>query len=168
MTRDTATRETEPIRLYNLTYGIGQNCDLGLFMKIVTVFNGAYLDGKINDELLNDCRNIFNKKIEKQVAKSLNCKPVAFTLVEYSNGNLGLYGNVEETKGSDLKLSERGVSLEEEAEKWISSYGSDWKSREELKRRLRDQFGDNLNKDYNFMQKELMEFFLRNLHLLKK
>ena len=166
--KDTASRETEPIKVYNLVYGIGQNCDLGRFMEMITVFNSAYLDDRINDEILNDCCCVFNKKIERKISKNLNCKPVAFTLVEYSNGNLGIYGKVEEMKSSDLKLTERGVSLEEEAEKWVSSYGSDWKSREELKRRLKEQFGDDLNKDYNFMQKELMEFFLKNLHLLKR
>ena len=55
--KDTASRETEPIKVYNLVYGIGQNCDLGRFMEMITVFNSAYLDDRINDEIFNSKDN---------------------------------------------------------------------------------------------------------------
>lgn len=169
MEANIVNRKTEPIVKYDLTYGMGQECDLGLFLQMVTYVNAGFQDERINHDILTGCTKAMNKSIKEKIdgCKS-QVKPVAFTLVRRGHGNLGLYGNVEEDGKLELKLWDRGVSLGHEAEKWILKYGRDEESQKELKEKLGEEFGEDLNKDYNYFQKGLMEFFLKNLHLLKK
>lgn len=84
--------------------------------------------------------------------------------------DLTLDGHIRKLNGAPSEgnsgLRHRCITtVREEGEKLIDKYGGDRK--EELKKRYEREFESVVDKDYGLFEELMVEFFLKNLHLLK-